>query len=205
MIHRILATAALGLAAIGTAQAVTVSSISGTGTFFNNPTALLTDSDFGLGFGWSDAPTVYWADQTGAAGVAFTLTLDTLYTIDDVRIGVDSSDFYAVQTSTNGAVWNTLFTSLSAGIDPSFEWGGSGSIIKKSSVAGEAAYSNLIDSPATQARYVRIFAAGGDGFYAVSEVQLVGTAVPVPEPETAAMLLAGLSTLGFLARRRRAG
>jgi hypothetical protein len=202
MIRRLLATVALSASALGTAQAVTVTSIAGTGTFFNSPSALLTDGDFGLGFGWSDAPTVYWAGQTGAAGVAFTLTLDTLYTLQDVRIGVDSNDFYAVQTSTNGTTWNTLFTSLSAGIDPGFEWGGSGSLIKKSSVLGEAGYSSLIDFPASPARYVRIFAAGGDDFYALSEVQLVGTAVPVPEPMTAAMLLSGLSALGFLARRR---
>lgn len=204
MFDRLLATAALSLATLGTAQAVTVTSISGAGTFFNSPSALLTDGDFGLGSGWSDAPTVFWAGQTGAAGVAFTLTLDTLYTLNDVRIGVDSNDFYAVQTSTNGTVWNTLFVSLPVGFDPGFLWGGSGSIIKKSSVLGEAGYSGLIDFPASPARYVRFFAVGGDDFYAVSEVQLVGTAVPIPEPETAAMLLAGLSTLGFLARRRRA-
>lgn len=204
MIQRLLASAALSVAALGTAQAVTVTSIVGTGTFFNSPSALLTDGDFGLGFGWGSAPTVSWAGQTGATGVAFTLTLDTLYTLHDVRIGVDSNDFYAVQTSTDGTTWNTLFTSLSASLDAGFQWGGSGSLIKKSSVLGESAYSSLIDFPASPARYVRIFAAGGDDFYAVSEIQLVGTAVPVPEPLTSAMLLSGLSALGFLARRRRA-
>ena len=205
MINRLLAAAAVSLAALGTAQAVTVTSISGAGTFFNSPSALLNNGDFGLGSEWIGAPTVYWAGQTGAAGVAFTLTFDTLYTLNDVRIGVDSNDFYAVQTSTNGTAWNTLFVSLPAAFDPGFVWGGSGSIIKRSSVLGEPGYSGLIDFPASQARYLRIFGVGGDGFFAVSEMQLVGTAVPIPEPETAAMLLAGLSALGFLARRRRAG
>lgn len=41
----------------------------------------------------------------------------------------------------------------------------------------------------------------GDGYYSVSEFQAIGS--PVPEPETYAMLLAGLGLLGFTARHRK--
>ncbi len=201
MSARLLAAAAVSLAALGTAQAVTVTSITGTGTFFNSPASLLTDGDFALGTWWTDAPNVYWQDQELSSGVVLTLTLDRLYTLKDVSIGLDNNDFYAFQVSTNGSTWNNLFTSMPTSLDAGYVYSGQ-TMIQRSSALGDPGYSSLIDFSDVQARYVRIFAIGGDHDYAVSEVQLTGTAVPVPEPETAAMLLAGLTALGFLARRR---
>ena len=44
---------------------------------------------------------------------------------------------------------------------------------------------------------------GSENNYSLVSANMVG-AVPVPEPETYAMLLAGLGAMGFLARRRQA-
>ena len=49
----------------------------------------------------------------------------------------------------------------------------------------------------------RIKSVGGDGFYSVSEFQALGAVVAVPEPETYAMLLAGLGVIATVAKRRR--
>lgn len=43
---------------------------------------------------------------------------------------------------------------------------------------------------------------GKDHWYSVSEIQAFGTAAPVPEPETYAMLLAGLGVVGVALRKR---
>ena len=48
----------------------------------------------------------------------------------------------------------------------------------------------------------RIQSVGGDGFYSVSEFQAQGVAA-VPEPETYAMMLAGIGLLGFVVRRKK--
>jgi len=47
---------------------------------------------------------------------------------------------------------------------------------------------------------LRLFPLGGDGAYAASEIQAFG--VPVPEPGTYLMMLAGIGFLGFMVRRR---
>lgn len=199
-----LAAGLLALAASSLSHAVTVTSITGTGTYGNDPSALLNDGDFGLGSWWSDAPNIFWQNQTGPAGVTLNFTFDQLYTLSDITIGVDNNDFYAVQISTDNINWNTLFVSLAAAIDDAYEFGGQ-SMIKRSSISGDPAYSSLIDFAPVQARYARLYAITGDSSYAASELQFVGTPA-VPEPGTYALLAVGLGAVGFAAsRRRRAG
>lgn len=202
MMKSILATGLLALAASSASHAVTVSSITGTGTYFNDPAALLNDGDFALGTWWTDAPNVFWQDQEGPAGAAFTFTFDQLYTITDVAVGVDNNDLYVVQVSTDNATWNTLFLSLPTSIDPHYEFAGNSMIKRSSNPADTASYSALIDFPAVQARYARIYAFAGDHSYGVSEIQFTGTPA-VPEPETYALMATGLAAVGFAATRRR--
>lgn len=46
---------------------------------------------------------------------------------------------------------------------------------------------------------------GANGYFLVDDITLNSPVAPVPEPETYAMMLAGLGMVGFLARRRRKG
>ena len=52
-------------------------------------------------------------------------------------------------------------------------------------------------------RYVEVTLNTPGRWIALSEVEFYGSATPVPEPETYAMLLAGLGMLGYATRRRK--
>lgn len=138
---------------------------------------------------------VSWFNQVGSSGVTLDFDFGQLYTLSDVLIGVDHNDFYQVQVSVDGSAWNTLFTNLAFEGQSNF-----GSEII-SSVAGDPEYQATIDFPTTVARYARIYAVAGDNAFSVSEVSFSGVAV-VPEPETWALLIAGLGLIGAVAYRR---
>jgi hypothetical protein len=203
MKKQLLAAGLLALAAASSAShAVTVTSITGTGEFVNDPATLLNDGDFALGTWWTDPQSVYWEGQVGQDGVSFTFTFDQLYNITDIAVGVDNNDLYVVQVSTDNTNWNTLFLSLPIGLDSAAEYDGKSMIKRSSNPADTAAYSALIDFPTVQARYARIYAFAGDSSYAVSEMQFTGTPA-IPEPETYALMATGLAAVGFAAARRR--
>jgi hypothetical protein len=66
--------------------------------------------------------------------------------------------------------------------------------------AGPASY-NLLPSVGS-GRYVEVTLTRANRWIALSEVEFYGTAAPVPEPETWALMLAGLGLVGFATRRR---
>lgn len=66
--------------------------------------------------------------------------------------------------------------------------------------AGPVSY-NLLPSTGS-GRYVELTLTRATRWIALSEVEFYGSATPVPEPSTYAMLLAGLGLVGFAARKR---
>ncbi|MCQ9376780.1 PEPxxWA-CTERM sorting domain-containing protein [Methyloversatilis sp. XJ19-49] len=169
----------------------------------NNGLVLIDGADLSILFDGYIAPegtpyqtdAVSWFNQVGSSGVTLDFDFGQLYTLSDVLIGVDHNDFYQVQVSLDGSAWNTLFTNLAFEGQSNF-----GSEII-SSVAGDPEYQATIDFPTTVARYARIYAVSGDNAFSVSEVSFSGVAV-VPEPETWALLIAGLGLIGAIAYRR---
>lgn len=201
MIRKLVAMAALALGALSAqADNLPVASVGVTGTVSGSAATLLLDGDFGVDTLWNSSGNVSWIGQAGASGATFTFDFGGSVLLSDVHIGHDNNDLYAVQVSGDGTAWNTLFLSLPGTLDGAFE-GSGGSMIRRSSMSGDPAYSSLIDHPPAPASFARVFALGGDGLYALSELQFIGA--PVPEPGALAVLLAGLLTLGAKARRRR--
>jgi hypothetical protein len=81
--------------------------------------------------------------------------------------------------------------------------GNTSSIFSLPQNAGWTNYS-LVFTPTTTGAYVLSFGnSGGDNIGMLLDNVSVSVTSPVPEPETYAMLLAGLGLLGFAARRRK--
>ena len=126
--------------------------------------------------------TVFWdATAPGAASNTIVINLDHAYAINQLLIEADSNEFYQVQYR-SGASWIPVWN---ANPVPAYGL--------------QTRASEVLPAPfVTDA--LRLVAIGGDGLYAVSELQAFGA--PVPEPGTWAMLLAGFGMVGLYARRR---
>ena len=146
------------------------------------PAATLTDGVFlNEGHQW-DLDSVWWNGYTHPENDA-QINLGGLYTINSFKVQADDNDTYRIQYRVGGGAWQTAWNIPAPG-----PWG----LVTSTTTLGAPV---LADS-------LRFTATGGDGYYAVSEIQAFGVAA-VPEPETYAMLLAGLGFLGFVARRRK--
>ena len=133
----------------------------------------------------------------------------------DVNLGVNPDTFQTMAVGGNANFWDTFSFSLTTesvvnaaavsfgGIRTGSSW----SIIDSMDTLLAGTYS-LTSVPATLATLT--LGAGDYSFVVTGKGQTNGgmygvsiNVTPVPEPETYAMMLAGLAAVGFLARRRR--
>lgn len=136
-------------------------------------------------------------------GTAITVDLGWKYSVKDVLVSVDNNDRYAVDFSTDGLSFSHLFTILpSYGEIPS--WRGGMDTMSTDVLSPE--YIAAIDFAPVTARYLKIYATGGDYLNAVGEIQAFGSRLPdgspVPEPSTYG-LLAAAGLLALVGMRRR--
>jgi len=158
----------------------TYSSEWGSGSFAPLPT--VTDGIFKPeGTQWNIG-SVFWSGGSPDNADYVQIALPGTATVSSFTVQADDNDTYLFQYL-NGSSWDD------AGTVPSVSsWG----LVTRSI--------NL-SSPITTNEF-RIYANGGDGFYAVSEFQAFGTLSAVPEPATWAMMLLGFGMVGFAMRKR---
>lgn len=111
----------------------------------------------------------------------FEIDLGSSYSISSITLEHDNNDTYLVLYPLGGGFGTASFTNPNGG--------------------GMATTSFNFSSPITASK-LSVLGFGGDGLYAVSEIQVS----VVPEADSYGMLLAGLGVMaGVIARRRRAG
>jgi len=126
----------------------------------------------------------WWWDQDPSVNpdpVETTITFDQPYKISQFIVQADDNDVYKLQYLDGVGSWQDAWTIPTAG--------GWGMITRDSGLLAPIVTDQL-----------KFVAVSGDNLYAVSEIQAFG--VPVPEPETYALMLAGLGILGLVSRRR---
>lgn len=160
----------------------------------NGSTSLLIDGNIPVeGTQWQTG-TVWW----NGTGPVLTFDLGALYNLTDILISVDNNDQYQVDYSTNGSSYSSLFT-IFAGFGEI--GGGMDTMTTKS---GDPEFVAGIDFTAVQARYLRVYATGGDNSYSVGELQFEGTlANTTPAPPSVVLLSVG--ALGAIGYRRWRG
>lgn len=129
--------------------------------------------------------TIFWAGGVPDLNDSITITLAQTASISSLHLQGDVNDLYAVSYLDLLGQWNSLATIAP---NTNTNWG-----------MGDG-YASF--GPVT-ASALRIVATGGDGSYAVSELQAMGTvASTVPEPSSAALMLAAFGALVPVVRRR---
>lgn len=192
----ILLAAVLGCAGTASAQLITPTAITGSGNHVHDWGVIADGLIPQQGNLLSAAlDSVWWF------GLDTTITVDFggVYLVNDVLVSVDNNDRYSLDYSLDGSSFANLFLIRPAfGEVPSFP-GGMDTMTTNSTSPD---YVSDIDFAPISARYLRFRARGGDGLYALGELEAFG--VPVPESSTYGMLgAAALTSLVAYRQYRR--
>jgi hypothetical protein len=128
--------------------------------------------------------TVFWMPTAAQApNTAIQIELGGVFQISAFKLQVDNNDFYGIKYSSGGS-----WLDVPALVLPVVGFG----MVTR----------DLVLAPGSEIVTDRllVLGVGGDLLYSASEIQAFG--VPIPEPGTYLMMLAGLGLLGVVARRR---
>ena len=129
--------------------------------------------------------TLFWNGKSGGDSFNLvTIHLNQLAIVNSLKLQADNNDDYGVEYKNIQGNWVSLTTMV-----PRRAW-------------GVQTVQTSLSSPIKTDTF-RIRSVAGDGYYSVAEFQAMGTVATVPEPETYAMLLAGLGLLGAAVKRRK--
>jgi len=183
MFAALLVMAAIILTGSFAAYGEVIAPVSVSGTLLNK----LIDGNLPAeGSVYTGSPCVSW---TGKDPI-FTVDLGRKYIIEDIVLSVDNNDDYTIEGSGNNTDWIPLMkVNRQYG---EIRWG----METLSTIAGDPEYVSGIDFTPVEARYLRIFATGGDDKYAVGEIMAYGYAAA---PEIHINILPGITPniMGF--------
>lgn len=154
----------------------------GWGGSVNGAASTITDGIFLPNLQQWNVGTVWW--NSAYTNNYIQIDLGDLYSINKLTLQADNNDLYRVQYLNQSNTWINLFD-----MNTPDAWG----MTTITTVLGSSILASsfrISDGP------------GGDCCDSVSEFQAFGVAA-VPEPESYAMMLAGLGLMGLVAKRRR--
>ena len=185
-------------------------SATGSGNFGHSPSVLIDGLIPTRGTYYASEASVYWGDLT----TSFTIDFGSIKTVTSLTASLDNNDTYLIQSSTDGVNFSNLFTFLASDGPVSSGSGGMDTLTTDSTYPLTVAYPGDGTTPEyvgrgfapTAARYLRLTALSGDGFYSAAELDAFTTAVPEPSSATLCGLAGLLSfAVAKVRRRRQAG
>jgi RHS repeat-associated protein len=142
-------------------------SVQASGTDFIGSPDLISDSSIPGNYAWSqDGNSVFWEGQAGS--LVFNLDLGAPVLLTDLILSVENDDNYVIQSSLDGQNWSYLAQVLPG--EGEVDWG----MDQLSSIQSDNEFAPSLEFDAVVARHLRIMASGGDGIYAIGEVQAIG-------------------------------
>ncbi len=139
-------------------------SVVGDGIYTNN-LQLILDGKFAVpGTPWNGDRCVHWEDELAT----FVFDLAAEYQVVDILLQVDDNDIYTVEYSDDGVNFTPLvvfyvgYGSTGSGLD------------SMSTDPGSPQYAAIPPLDPVQARFLRLTASSGDGYYALAEFQVFG-------------------------------